>query len=130
MNEEYIKIDSYRGTDYLKNNDLKEFSINGLNAYIENNFLELSWNDLNKGFKMRSIKLPNKIKKGIIKGEGILKSWFIQRLNKSIEFQNINYINLFKKLNLNSGMVYYASYGFGYSLIGGLYIKEKFKKIY
>ena len=119
---EYLKTENIRNTNYISDNDLKEFDLKNFCAYIENGYIFISYNDNDNNFKTRSIKIPKKCLKGIS------KKWFINRVNKVLEITNINYIDLFKKLNLNAGNLYYTSYGFGYSIIGAGYFKDKFNK--
>ena len=121
ITEQILKTENIRNTTYIKDDILKEFDLKDLTAYIENDYIIIVYNN-NDGFKSRSIKIPKKYL------NGISKKWFIDRVNKVLEITNINYIDLFKKLNLNAGNLYYTSYGFGYSIIGAGYFKDKFNK--
>ena len=120
--EQILKTEEIRNTIYIKDDILKEFDLKDLTAYIEMGYIHIVYTKENEGFKSRSIKIPKKYL------NGISKKWFIDRINKVLEITNINYIDLFKKLNLNAGNLYYTSYGFGYSIIGAGYFKDKFNK--
>ena len=119
--QQILKTEDIRNTTYIKDDILKEFDLKDFTAYIENDYIIIVYTNA-EGFKSRSIKLPKKC------FNGISKKWFIDRVNKVLEITNINYIDLFKKLNLNAGNLYYTSYGFGYSIIGAGYFKDKFNK--
>jgi len=126
MITENLKTEIIRNTTYINDDILNEFNKDGdITSYIENGYITICYNDITKGyegFKSRSFKIPKKCL------NGISKSWFINQLNKMLDYQNINYSNLFKKLNLNTGNLYYTSYGFGYFIIGAGYFKDKFNK--
>ena len=119
---ENLKTEIIRNTTYINDDILKEFDLKNLTAYIENSYIIISYSDDKNNFKSRSIKIPKKCL------NGISKKWFTDRVNKVLEITNINYIDLFKKLNLNAGNLYYTSYGFGYSIIGSGYFKDRFNK--